>query len=362
MAQTIINQQELVEVVPFEGSLLFGIIPVPWREQPVPVIVGFSQEVFHDQTYTYIGSVNSSSSQIVHARRGDVIYRVSLAPHPASFKGTVVTTDGYQRVYEAHFDLVVRDAKRSVEQYRNGVDLITSAINILRKGTEHFLQQYTHDQINHTGLKIDSYNTILKNEYGLAFMNFKWVAQANARRTSEIEAQQKAEQRKRELDTDVAAKIYEFQKEAEWRKAELRINADVKHLAERIKRGQESEQKQYERDEKVWHSNHLRQEKMKSQLNEARIKLLNKAVDDLIRINSERMQDAFDSNASARGILEDSLRLIGVFDQPADDNMVSSSFPTFDSTIELEESENPETEEIETDISSTQHSQTSRSS
>jgi len=360
MTQPIINQQELVEVVLFEGSLLFGIIPVSWREQSIPVIVGFSQEIFHDQTY--IGSVNSSSSQIVNVRRGDVIYRVSLAPHPASFKGLVVMMDGYQRAYEVHFDLVVRDAKRSVEQYRNGADLISSAINILRKGTEQFLQQYAHDQIDRIGLKIDSYNTILKNEYGLAFMNSKWIARADARRTSELEIQQKAEQRKRELDTDVAAKIYEFQKESEWRKAELRINADVKLLAEQIKSEQESEQKQYERDEKVWHNNHLRQEKMKSQLNEARIKLLNKTVDDLIRINSERMQDAFDSNASARRVLEDSLRLIGVFDQPANDNMVSSSFPAFDGTIELEESENPETEEIETDIPSAKHSDTSRSS
>ena len=56
-----------------------------------------------------------------------------------------------------------------------------------------------------------------------------------------------------------------------------------------------------------------REEKIKSQLNEARIQILTKTVHDLTAINTERIRDELGSDTPVRLVLEDSLKLLAVF-------------------------------------------------
>ncbi|HCP74194.1 MAG TPA: hypothetical protein DIU08_06085 [Ktedonobacter sp.] len=88
-------------------------------ERLLPVIKEVSQEVFRDGKHfksiyplkDQVGGAISKSSGSVKIRKGDIIYRISLAPQPYNFVGTIQTRDKYQRIYEMSIELIVSNAK-----------------------------------------------------------------------------------------------------------------------------------------------------------------------------------------------------------------------------------------------------------
>ncbi len=349
MANPITNRLRLVETIHFDGLPLLGFIKVPWFDQVVPVMEGVNQEVFRGEDH--IGSVYPSNGQaenagnafmpLVKARRGDLIYRVSLTPQPYDLTGVITTKDGYRRVYQVRLELLVKNSSRCLERYRDSEDPAALAIGQFKVAFERFVSRYAHDEVDHMRLAFDGLNNQLSDYCGIIIERSNYSSHTDLRREQELEIQQKTELKKREVMAEVEAKMFELRQRAELKKEELATDAEVKELEEKIRMKRESLQKQFDRDEKVKQSDFARAEKMKHHLNEARIKLLSMTVNDLTAINSERIRDAFDSNASVRAVLEDSLKLLGVFSgsNRKSEEVVDSNLLNGDRAVNAEEGE-----------------------
>src|SRR2546423_7244003 len=131
MFNPVTDRLKLVEEVVVSGRPVLGRIPLSLFDQVIFVIEDVSQEVFRGKNY--LGSVRPASfyaekalsldtMPLIKARRGDMIYRVTLAPQPYGFTGTVQTQDKYQRMYEMQIVLEVKDPTRIIEWYHQSKD------------------------------------------------------------------------------------------------------------------------------------------------------------------------------------------------------------------------------------------------
>ncbi len=322
MSNPITNRLRLVEAFPVEGIPLFGNLKIRWFDRVVFPIEGMCQEIYRGKTY--IDSVHPSSSsqtgKSIKARKGDLIYRVSLTPQPDDLTGIVKTKDGYRRMYNVHIQLRVNNPHKCVECYRNGEDPASLAIVQFKTSFENFFSRYTHDSIGNVNPGFDALNKQMSNVYGIIFESPSWSFYADQQREKELEIQQGIEMRKREILAEVEIKLFELRVGTKLKKEEINHDVDVKKLEDENRRGRERNQKQFERDEKVKQTDFNHAEKIKTQLNEAKIKLLSMTLSDLAAVNSERIRDAFDTNASVRTVLEDSLKLLAVF-TPSNNNV-----------------------------------------
>jgi hypothetical protein len=335
MDNPVTNRLRLIEMIQFEGLPIFGSTKIPWFDQAVPMIEGISQEVFRgenhlDSVHPGNQSVGASSTKPlpVKARKGDIIYRVSLIPQPYDFTGIITTKDGYQRMYEVSLQLLVNSPRRCVENYRASKDPASLTIGQFKTQFELYFSQLVHDEIDLSSTRIGKLNQQLSDLYGIIVVHPNWRFHADPRRKRELEIQQKTELRKKEVEADVEAKVFELRKNTILKKEELKLNAEVKELEDDIRMRRDRIQKQFDHDEKVKQNDFVRVEKIKGNLNEARIKLLSTTVNDLATINTERIRDAFDSDASVRAVLEYSLKLLAVFTEQK-----SKSEEVIDSTL-----------------------------
>src|SRR6266568_3634588 len=267
MSNPITNRLRLVEAFPVEGIPLFGNLKIRWFDRVVFPIEGMCQEIYRGKTY--IDSVHPSSSsqtgKSIKACKGDLIYRVSLTPQPDDLTGIVKTKDGYRRMYNVHIQLRVNNPHKCVECYRNGEDPASLAIVQFKTSFENFFSRYTHDSIGNVNPGFDALNKQMSNVYGIIFESPSWSFYADQQREKELEIQQGIELRKREILAEVEIKLFE-----------LRVGT--------------------------------------------KLKLLSMTLSDLAAVNSERIRDAFDTNASVRTVLEDSLKLLAVF-TPSNNNV-----------------------------------------
>lgn len=308
MDNSVTNRLRLIEVFPVEGLPLLGNIKMRWFDRVVSPIEGICQEVYRGKSY--IDSVYPQRYQTeatnrlpVKARKGDLIYRVTLTPQPHDFTGVVRTKDDYRRIYHVHVQLRVNNPNKCVECYRNSKDPASLVIDEFRTGFERFFSRYTHDSLSNVNPGFDAFNKKISSTCGIIIENPNWSFYADRQHEKELEIQRDIELKKREILAEVEIKSFELQNRTELKKKEIASDAEVKEWEDDINMRRERAQRQFDRDEKVRQNDFLREEKIKSRLNEARIKLLSMTLDDLTAINSERIRDAFDTNASVRKVL-----------------------------------------------------------
>ena len=328
MENIITNRLRLVETTFFEGRPLLGSIKIPWFEHEVPVVTDRNQEIYRDEKH--IGSVNYHSSlvggastngtQSIKARKGDIIYCISLNPQPYTLTGIITTKDGYRKMYEISFQIQVNNSRQFIEKYHRGKDPVAAAIHDFKTAFERYFSGFNHDEIDFKRLGYGNLNKWLSKEYGLLFLDILRNFHIDYQREKELEIWRKTELRKREVIAEIEMKKFELTKQAELRRAEIITNAELSELEKEVKVRGERIQKQSDRDERRIQNDFSREEKIKSQLNEARIQILTKTVHDLTAINTERIRDAFDSDTPVRLVLEDSLKLLAVFVGPNQEN------------------------------------------
>lgn len=336
MINPVTDRLGFIKVVPFEGSYLFGKIPLPGAEQLLPEIRGVSQEVFRDRKHYKSlyslkdqvgGDVSSDIAESVKVRKGDIIYQVFLAPQPYNFVGTIQTRDKYQRFYDMSIELIVSNPKLFAILCFNGKDPIASLIREFKGAFQSYTSRFEHDKLNDVTLNFENWISALSQRYGVRVIRPRWTFRADYSRAKEIEVRQQATLKKVEIETE----------------------ADVKTLEDKLRMDRERRQKQFERDEKSKQSEFNRLEKMKYHQNEAYIKLLSRTVDELVTINRERIRDAIDGNGSVKDVLEDTLKLLEVFSSAASENanIVDGMLLTEDMPTETEEVVERETDGLE---------------
>ncbi len=289
----------LIEYIPVEREMLFRKVPVPLFERILPPLPGKHQEVFRGSIP--IGSVFPLEASAPHSRRvepvkirsGDSIYRVSIFPKPYPIVGTLQTRDRYQRLYEVNIEWQISNPLQCVYMYQRGENPTGKAIMHFKATFQHYASCFEHNKLDTIHFPFDQWAKSLQEHYGITAICTKPVFRFDDKKTQEEKVYQDA-------------KIRKFIAETE---------RGIHNLEDDIKQEQERQQKQFERDEKSKQNEFAREEKLKNHINEARIKLLDQSVNDLVLINRERLKDAADCNESFKGILEDSLRLLHAFHQ-----------------------------------------------
>lgn len=292
-----------VEKVVIEGRAILGQIPLRLFGRVVPVTEGVSQEIFRGgQRIGSIrppgitsGNAEDMISAPIKVRKGDVIYRVSLVPQPYNFVGTIQTKDGYQRIYDMHIELVVSNSVLFIFWYCQGNDPANSVISQFKEDFQIYASKFDHDKLDSLRPVYNNFNNWSSNHYGMKVTNPQHGFRKDEKRVKALEIQQNAELRKREIEAE----------------------AEIKALEEKFRMARERRQKEFDREEKKNQSDFARAQRLQHHLNEARIKLLNKTVDDLVSINSARIRDALDYGGSIKMILEASLKPLNVFSAPS---------------------------------------------
>src|SRR5712692_3621290 len=245
MEISITDRLRLIETTHFEGFPLLGNMTIPWIDQVVLVRRGISQEVFRGKDYIgsvyypsdVLGNTRRTEPTLVKARKGDLIYRVSLSPQLYNFTGFIVTKDGYRRTYEVRLELLVNNPKRCVECYREGADPAALAIDQFKSRFERYFSGIEHNEINRVrSSTYEHLNKQLGDLCGTIVVHVHWSTHADYQREKELEIQYKTELRKKELVAELEAKAFEIRKQAELKKIELTSNADVKEHEEELRK------------------------------------------------------------------------------------------------------------------------------
>ncbi|HEX6482175.1 MAG TPA: hypothetical protein VF043_25305 [Ktedonobacteraceae bacterium] len=325
MTNPLTDRLGFIEEVQFEGPHVFGKIPLPMFEQLLPALKGVSQEVFRDGKHfksinllkDQVNGAISKSSRSAKIRKGDIIYRISLAPQPYNFVGTIQTRDKYQKIYDMSFELIVSNPRNFAILCFHDKDPVASVVREFKGALESYLSKFEHDKLNDTTLNFENWIGVLSQRYGMIVMRPTWILRADYSREKASEIRQQAALRKLEIETE----------------------ADIKALEERIRMDRERLQKLFEREEKSRQSEFNHFEKLKYHQNEASIKLLSKTVDELVTINRDRIRDAVDGNGSVKDVVEDTLKLLGVFSRAASKNanVIDGSLLNKDVPFETEE-------------------------
>ncbi len=314
MFNPVTDRLKLVEKVVVSGRSLLGRIPLSLFDQDILVIEDVSQEIFRGKDY--LGSVRPASFYAekasglnampsIKARRGDIIYCITLAPQPYDFTGTVQTQDSYQRIYEMQIVLVVNNPTRVIEWYHQSKDPAGWLKDHLKRNFELWAAGIGHDKLDSTRPSLDNTTQLLSNQCGIRITRYSWNFRIDPARSKELEIHKNTELRKIEMRSAYDLRMIEIENEHTMKAAE-----------ERRQREREREQKDFEREEKLKQNNFLREEKRRNQQNAAYSQLLSETVKDLVEMNRGQMRDAFDYNGSVKAVLQNSLRLLNVFDGP----------------------------------------------
>ncbi len=326
MFNPVTDRIKLVEEIVISGRSMLGKMPLPLFDQVLPAINGFNQEVFRNGAY--LGSVHptnfpvekANSLGVIHpikVRRGDIIYRITLAPQPYHFPGTVQSKDKYQRIYDMSIVLMVNNTTRVIEWYHQSKDPAGWVINRFKENFEQWASSIEHDKLSSAKPSWDNITQLLSNQCGIRITQPRWSFRADLIRGRE----------------------WEIRQHAELRKVEIEKEHEIKSLEEQLRREREIAQKDFDRDEKSKQNEFVRAEKLKNRRNEAYMQLLSETVKELMTMNRERIREALDYNRSVKGVLQDSLRLLNVFSGSVPENEeVIDSMPSYDD-ISLEDKE-----------------------
>ena len=307
MFNPVTDRLKFVEKIVIGGRPVLGRMPLPLFDQVVPVINGFSQEVF--RRGGYLGSVRPTNSPVekagsldvihpIKVRRGDIIYRITLAPQPYHFLGTVQSKDKYQRIYDMSIVLMVNNATRLIEWYHQSKDPAGWVIRCFKENFERWATGIEHDKLNSARPSWDNIAQLLSNRCGIRITQPKWSFGADP----------------------IRERDWEIRRHADLRKVEIENEHEIKKLEEQLQRERERAQKEFEQEEKSRHNEFIRGEKLKNRQNEAYMQLLSETAKELMTMNRERIREALDYNRPVKPVLQDSFRLLSVFSGPVPEN------------------------------------------
>ncbi len=301
MLNSVTDYLKLVEQEVVRGWPILGRIPLPFFDQDILVIEGISQEVFRGKNHH--GSVKAGSA-LVKARRGDIIYYVTLTPQWYTFTGTIQTQDKYHITYKMQTELVVTNPKRVVEQYRQSKDPSGWMIDRLKKIFEGWAAGIGHDKLDDSAKpSFDATLQLLGVDCGVSIRRYSWNFIPAPTSLKELEIYQNTKLRKIEMRSAHEIKMIEIENEHE-----------VKDLDAKLRRERERDQKAFDREEKLKENKVSREEKRRKEQNEAYIKLLSETVKNLVEINRWLIHDALDYDRSVKAVLQNYLKLLEVFD------------------------------------------------
>lgn len=289
-----IDDLGLVERIAVQKEALFGW---PLFEKILSPLPGKHQEVFRGSIPA--GSVlplearrpEGCTAESVRVRRGDSIYQIAVRTQRSLLVGTILTRDRYQCLYEVDIAWQVSNPLQCAYMYHHGEHAERNALAFMKEALQAHASGVDHDQLEVLPFPFEQWIKALRERYGLTAACSRPLFRFDDQKTQEDKVVQ-------------TARLKQFTLEKE---------ASVKRAEDEIKREQDRQQKQFERDEKRKQNEFVREEKLRYHINEARIKLLNQSVEELVQINKERLRDAADYNGSFKSILEDSLRLLYAF-------------------------------------------------
>ena len=194
MANTQTDQLGLATTSTITGGFLFF-------GPTVKLDTGFSLEVFR-KSGEYLGSVasreGSDASQAVRrlgAHDGDQVVRVNLGEHPLTITGSLATSDGYIRTYEATVFIRASNAPAFAIAYRQGADPVAQARVAIDAELVRWAEWMEHDAITPVASRFRAglgLNTI-KRSIGLSIARVERVTLTeDAKRAAVREAMQQA--------------------------------------------------------------------------------------------------------------------------------------------------------------------------
>lgn len=289
----------LIESILVDKETFLEKLPLPLFERTLVPLPGKQQEVFRGGVPTSsVLPLNTPTPQgytegSTKVRKGDIIYRISVRPKLHPIVGTILTRDRYQRLYEINITWQASNPLQCAYMYHRGEDPTRKAMVHFKATFQKYASEFDHNKLDTVQFPFEQWAESLRELYGITALCTKPVFRFDDKKTREDKVHQ-----------DARFRIFAIEEEEK-----------VKGLEEDIRMRQERLQKEFMRDEKRKENEFTREEKLKSHINEARIKLLDQSIDELVRINKERLNDAADSNGSFKSILEDSLRLLLAFRQ-----------------------------------------------
>lgn len=354
------DQLRLVQEMQNQGSrieTIFGRIPIP--------VSGYFQEVYRNgiPVGTVLPQERCSSDQLRQGQlrlyRGDVIYLIPATPVPYSFQGALVTKERYQRIYDVQIELDVQNARCLIGGYRKGRDPARWVVYYYKQYFEAYASQYEYNRIEEIRTSLALKAEQLSMAYGIKILNPQWNLKDDPKRLQADEEYLETDQRKRGLGNETTVQEYALQLDhrktmthmhlqldtlemkRRLRSKEIEVESELKKLEDHLKRESERLQEEFKREEKRKNNEFAREEQMRKAQHEARMKLLNHTLEVLVASNAERIRDVLEYNGSARAILEESLKLFGVFeDSPQDVQEIIEA-------VLSQEDQLPQTEEIE---------------
>ena len=279
---------------PVSGYLLFGRIPLPLFNEVILPIEGVNQEVFHNRTYSYsirYQNARGTGKNSQKVRKGDYIYYISLAPRPYHINGKITTKDGNTRTYDMSFELVITDSTYAIQKYHNKEYPVNWVITQFTGAFEYCISKMENGSYDKVQGWLNRKAIEFSKDCGIKVEHPNWFFHTLYDTLGKDEIQLNVEQRKRELLAD----------------------NEIKQLEEQIRMERERAKDDFAREKREKHNEFARRENMRKHINEAQASLLSNTVDDLILINKDRIRDALDYNGSVQTILEESLKLLAIF-------------------------------------------------
>lgn len=343
MFNPVTDRLKLVEKDIVPGRSLFGKIPLSFLGQEIPAIEGISQEIYRGETH--IASVRPASFYEeeglepdtlfpVRARSGDTLYHVTLASQPYNFTGTIQTQDHYQRIYDMHIVLAVKDPTRVVDWYRQSKDPANWVVGRFKSFFEASASSISHDMLSTAKLPWEHTAQLWCNTCGIKITQYTCNFRVDSIRAKELEIYRNTELRK-----------IEMKKAHELKTIEVGYDHTIKILEERHRREREREQKEFERSEKLKNNDFAREERRRSQQNAAYIHLLSETVKDLVEINRGQIHDAAEYDAVVKAVLQNSLGLLKIFEGPLPEpgKVIETESPSRATIFDEEDGTDPHT-------------------
>jgi hypothetical protein len=258
-------QTELVKAVP-----VFG--------RTITAVKDSSMEVFSGEFYR--GSVRMPESEFVEKTGqeydklkvydGEIIFQVSLASHPMSISGHVMTKDKYIRIYDITFDIVISNPTLFIQAYRLGKDPINVAIDYCKKTLQDHASRTPHDKLTRIEKLGEEWNSKLREKTGIRALRLSyWSLRDDPRR--------------KEIDT-------------------VKQEAEIQRLKDRLARGREAENKAFEREQETLDHMH-----------DLHLGLRTTAAQEITEILRERIRYTFERGSPIDEVAEDSMRLLNAF-------------------------------------------------
>jgi hypothetical protein len=217
-----------------------GILRLFTRQRSVSD--GYCLAVFRKEEYR--GSILSNEvvtegdikrrTERLGVRDGDTILRINLGSRPLTIRDTLNTYDGYSRFYTLDIEIAVNDPRSFAQRYLQSSD----PVNLARIAIEGYLQRQAareiHDELNDEMLRNYAERALRdgsNRSFGIQVVSaHKLIILMDPRRSKELEIEQQAQLKEKEIREQSRVKQIETQEEADIRKAGVRRDAEVKRL------------------------------------------------------------------------------------------------------------------------------------